>query len=230
MNQPSEIGLASAPLLLPDFQTPEFFSRLLYLLPAAVYHSTYDQARERWLIRYVSRRVEALLGYKPEEMENRLSFKELVISNLQHYRLFQDELTPDNARFSLTFEFRTASGGGKWVSDDGLILFNKNGRVCGSMGIFVDISAQKAQELSIQAENLRLKTALRYPARLGGMVGQSPPMQEVFSRILKLALSTTHLVVLGESGTGKELAARALHDLSNRSAAAFVPVNCSSIS
>jgi transcriptional regulator with PAS, ATPase and Fis domain len=163
-------------------------------------------------------------------MENRLSFKELVISNLQHYRLFQDELTPDNARFSLTFEFRTASGGGKWVSDDGLILFNKNGRVCGSMGIFVDISAQKAQELSIQAENLRLKTALRSPARLGGMVGQSPPMQEVFSRILKLALSTTHLVVLGESGTGKELAARAIHDLSNRSAAAFVPVNCSSIS
>jgi transcriptional regulator with PAS, ATPase and Fis domain len=55
-------------------------------------------------------------------------------------------------------------------------------------------------------------------------------MREIFSRILKLALSSAHLVVLGESGTGKELAARAIHDLSNRNAAAFVSVNCSSIS
>lgn len=55
-------------------------------------------------------------------------------------------------------------------------------------------------------------------------------MQDVFSRILKMALSTTNLVVIGESGTGKELAARAIHDLSNRSAQSFIAVNCSSIS
>ena len=209
---------------------PGFFQWLLHFLPAAVYHSSYDPDQERWTIRYVSRGVEALLGYKPEEMENRLSFKDLTISNLQHYRFFQEELTPERPHFRLTFEFRTASGLGKWVSDEGLLLFDDHGRVRGSMGVFVDISDHKAQELSIKEENLRLKTALRPPASLGGLVGRSPPMRKVFSRLLKLALSTAHLVVLGESGTGKELAARAIHDLSNRSSGAFVSVNCSSIS
>ncbi len=209
---------------------PAFFNYILDAVPAAIYHSTYDYTKERWTIRYVSQGVKGLLGYKPEDLENRISFKELAISNLHHYRLFQEELTPENPHFRLSFEFRTASGLGKWVSDDGVILFDAEGRVCGSVGVFVDISEHKAQELSIKEENLRLKTTLRSPAQLGGMVGKSPAMQNVFSRILKLALTTAHVVILGESGTGKELAARAIHDLSNRSAAPFVPVNCSSIS
>ena len=216
--------------LQPSQRTPELFQMILDILPAAVYHSDYDPARERWTIRYVSRGVESLLGYKPEEMENRLSFKDLAISNLQHYRIFQEELTPEHPHFSLTFEFRTASGAGKWVSDEGVILFDEQGQVSGSIGVFVDISGHKAQELSIKEENLLLKTAIRAPASLGGLVGRSSAMREVFSRILKLALSNAHLVVLGESGTGKELAARAIHDLSNRNSAAFVSVNCCSIS
>jgi len=37
------------------------------------------------------------------------------------------------------------------------------------------------------------------------------------------------VLLIGESGTGKELAARLVHDLSPRAAAAFVPVNCGAI-
>ena len=224
-NKPGRAQLLDASPL-----TLEFLNTLMDSLPAAVYHSTYDAERERWTIRYVSGGVQALLGYKPEELNNRLGFTDLAISNLHHYRLFHEELTQANPHFHLTFEFRTASGASKWVSDYGRILFDESGRVWGSIGVFVDFSEHKAQELSFKEENIRLKSTLRPPASLGGLVGRSQSMQELFSRLLKLALSNAHIVVLGESGTGKELAARAIHSLSNRNAAAFVSVNCSSIS
>lgn len=220
--------LATQPNLLR--QIPSFFSDVLDALPAAIYHSSYDPKTKRWTIRYVSQGIERLLGYKASELENKRSFMELVMTNLHYYQLFEEVLTPNNARFRLTFEFRDTKGNGKWCSDDGIILFDQNGQVRGSVGVFVDITDHKEMEKTIQEENLRLKTALRTPARLGGMVGRSQGMQDVFSRILKMALSTTNLVVIGESGTGKELAARAIHDLSNRSAQNFIAVNCSSIS
>jgi len=219
--------LASQPNLLREI--PSFFSDLLDILPAAIYHSSYDPDTDRWLIRYVSKGVKRLLGYKPSDLENKRSFKELIVTNIDHYQLFKEVLHPKNARFRLTFEFRDAKGNGKWCSDDGIILFDQNGQVRGSVGVFVDITDHKEIERSIQEENLRLKTALRIPARLGGMVGRSQRMQDIFSRILKMALSTAKLVVVGESGTGKELAARAIHDLSNRGTQNFIAVNCSAI-
>lgn len=220
--------LVATPNLLRNI--PSFFSELLDTLPAAIYHSSYDPDTRRWLIRYVSKGVERLLGYRASELENKRSFKELVISNINHYRLFEDVLSPGNARFRVIFEFRDVRGGGRWCSDDGIILFDKQGRVRGSLGVFVDITDQMEKERSIEEENQRLKEALRAPAQLRGMVGRSQSMQDVFSRILKLALSTTNLIIIGESGTGKELAARAIHDLSNRSTQSFVAVNCGSIS
>ncbi len=209
---------------------PLFFNDLLNVVPAAIYHSSYDQRSGQWLIRYVSQGVERLLGYKASELENKRSFKDLVLTNKRHYDFFERTATPDNARFRLTFEFRTAKGRGKWCSDDGIILFDKSGQVRGSVGIFVDITDHKQRERELEEVNLRLKTAIKTPARFGGMVGTSPAMQKVFSRILKMALSTTNMVILGESGTGKELAARAIHDLSNRNTQNFIAVNCSSIS
>lgn len=209
---------------------PLFFSDLLNVVPAAIYHSSYDPRSGQWLIRYVSQGVERLLGYKAAELENKRNFKDLVLTNTRHYEFFERTATPDNARFRFTFEFRTAKGQGKWCSDDGIILFDESGQVRGSVGIFVDITDHKQRERELEEVNLRLKTAIKTPARFGGMVGKSLAMRKVFSKILKMALSTTNMVILGESGTGKELAARAIHDLSNRNTQNFIAVNCSSIS
>jgi len=63
--------------------------------------------------------------------------------------------------------------------------------------------------------------------RFGGLVGESPPIREIFS-ILDLASPTEATIVLqGESGTGKEVAARAIHDHSARASGPFVVVDCS---
>ncbi len=62
-----------------------------------------------------------------------------------------------------------------------------------------------------------------------GMLGTSPPMQEVFASVRKLATTDVPVLILGESGTGKELVARAIHRLSARKDAPFVVINCGAI-
>ncbi len=79
-------------------------------------------------------------------------------------------------------------------------------------------------------ENFVLRRALAGREGVAGMVGQSPPMQQVRALVRRLAPLPSTVLVLGESGSGKEVAARALHQLSPRSARPFVPVNCAAIS
>lgn len=62
-----------------------------------------------------------------------------------------------------------------------------------------------------------------------GMIGASPVMQKVFQQIRKIAPFDTRVLILGESGTGKELVAKALHNLSPRSKAPLISVNCAAI-
>ncbi|MES2977647.1 MAG: sigma-54 dependent transcriptional regulator [Pseudomonadota bacterium] len=66
-------------------------------------------------------------------------------------------------------------------------------------------------------------------AVLKRLVGESPAMRAVKSRIVKVATSMAPILVSGESGTGKELVARAIHACSHRSAGPFVAVNCGAI-
>ena len=61
------------------------------------------------------------------------------------------------------------------------------------------------------------------------LVGDSPGMQAVKSRVTKVAGSMAPVLIQGESGTGKELVARAVHDCSHRANGPFVAVNCSAI-
>jgi len=65
---------------------------------------------------------------------------------------------------------------------------------------------------------------------LNALVGASPAMRDLKSRLLRVAQSDATVLVQGESGTGKELVARALHTHSRRSSKPFVPVNCAAIS
>ncbi len=63
------------------------------------------------------------------------------------------------------------------------------------------------------------------------MVGESSAILEVLSIVEKVARSdATSVLLSGESGTGKELAARAVHELSDRAGAPFMDLNCSTFS
>ncbi len=62
-----------------------------------------------------------------------------------------------------------------------------------------------------------------------GIIGSCPPMQDMFSKIRKVAPTDSNVLIQGESGTGKELVARALHNLSRRAKAPMISVNCAAI-
>ena len=66
-------------------------------------------------------------------------------------------------------------------------------------------------------------------AALHKLVGETPVMQAVKSRIVKVAGSMAPVLIRGESGTGKELVARAVHGCSHRAGGPFVAVNCGAI-
>lgn len=59
-----------------------------------------------------------------------------------------------------------------------------------------------------------------------GFIGQSPPLKKALDLIARVADTDVTVLIRGESGTGKELAARALHNLSNRKRQQLVTVNC----
>jgi transcriptional regulator with GAF, ATPase, and Fis domain len=61
------------------------------------------------------------------------------------------------------------------------------------------------------------------------IVGTSPALKAVLSRISKVAPSDSTVLITGETGTGKELVARAIHRRSDRASRAFVSVNCAAI-
>ncbi len=61
------------------------------------------------------------------------------------------------------------------------------------------------------------------------MIGSSAPMNEIHNIIEKVAPTNARVLIEGENGTGKELVARQLHELSSRSYAPFIEVNCAAI-
>jgi len=85
------------------------------------------------------------------------------------------------------------------------------------------------ERVRLERENARLREEI---ARSGGdrpLLGESPAVRELRTRIQAVAEVDVTVLIRGESGTGKELVAREIHRLSSRSGGAFVGVNAAAI-
>ena len=76
---------------------------------------------------------------------------------------------------------------------------------------------------------LQLEDELLASSEFEGIVGRSPLMWEMFSRVRRVAPHYRALLITGETGTGKDLIAQALHGLSPAAQGRYVVLNCSAV-
>ena len=106
---------------------------------------------------------------------------------------------------------------------------DEEGQVRRWYGTGTDIEDRKQAEEEIRKENIALREEIITASMFEEIVGNSPPLQQVLSRVVKVAPTDSTVLITGETGTGKELIARAIHRASQRASRAFVSVNCAAI-
>lgn len=182
-----------------------------------------------------------MLGYKPYELPPSFTTwkslihpqdKEAIIKKMEN--MARQTL----GSFQVECRMRMKQGGWRWIMARGKVVkADRQGKTTHRMvGTNVDITNRKRQEVALSEsaahlfeENSRLRSILKTPDRLMDIIGKSQKMQEVYEVILKAALSPANVVIYGESGTGKELAAKTIHNLSQRGGQPFITVNCGAI-
>ncbi len=85
------------------------------------------------------------------------------------------------------------------------------------------------QHRAHREEIKRLRTALAVSEGFDELVGESPPMKQLYDLLARVAQSDASTLITGESGTGKELVARAIHERGPRKLRPFIAVNCAAM-
>src|SRR5438445_4147508 len=130
-------------------------------------------------------------------------------------------------RYVSRFHCRLLPHGGRWLLKD---LASTNGTFLDGARI-AEADVDAGARIRVGAAELRIEQAgPRLQATLPGLVARDPALAPVLELLHRAAPSSLPVTILGESGTGKEVAARAVHELSDRSAGPFVPLNCGAIS
>src|SRR6266850_347507 len=136
---------------------------------------------------------------------------------------------PSNSPAGRELRLRGSDGGYRWFLARYNSVRDKNGQILRWHVSCTDIEDRKQAEERLQQENVALREEIDKASMFEEIVGTSPALQTVLSRVSKVAPTDSTVLITGETGTGKELVARAIHRRSNRSSRAFVSVNCAAI-
>jgi PAS domain S-box-containing protein len=119
----------------------------------------------------------------------------------------------------------------------------KDGKPCGAVVIFRDVSERKKVEAQrelayseikqlkeqLQLERDYLREEVNSTGKFGEIIGESEALQRVLAQVEAVAGTPASVLILGESGVGKEMIARAVHMHSDRAEKPLIKVNCASI-
>jgi PAS domain S-box-containing protein len=174
------------------------------------------------------------------------------------YEMFFEMVHPEDRRFierSLDMAVRERSDFNndyRIVRPDGMVrhihslahpVFNQSGDLTEYVGTVIDTTehvraratlSQALEEIDnlkerLHHENVALKEEIDRTSMFEEIVGSSPAVKSVLSRVAKVAPMDSTVLIAGETGTGKELIARAIHKRSKRANRAFVAFNCAGI-
>jgi len=144
-------------------------------------------------------------------------------------RTYFDNTRSGGSAYELELRLRKRDGTYRWF----LVRFNplrdEQGQITRWYVALTDIEDRKRSEDRLRSENVALREEIDKASMFEEIVGTSPALKSVLSRISKVAPSDSTVLITGETGTGKELVARAIHRRSDRVSHPFVSVNCAAI-
>jgi two-component system response regulator PilR (NtrC family) len=144
------------------------------------------------------------------------------IDVLKHAR----QTSPDTA-FMLITAFVDADAAMEAAKAGGVFDFVLKGPAVSEQ---VKMSVRRAmQQIDMRKQNSALKRDAMSQNSLDKIVGKSPAVEIMKTRIRNVAPTASTVLIYGESGTGKELVARAIHGCSPRAGEPFVSINCGAL-
>jgi PAS domain S-box-containing protein len=144
-------------------------------------------------------------------------------------RDYFDRALSRGSGYELELRLRKGDGSYRWFLARSNPVRDDKGKITRWYVALTDIEDRKRAEERLQQENVALREEIDKASMFEEIVGISPALQTVLSRISKVAPSDSTVLVTGETGTGKELVARAIHRRSHRASRAFVSVNCAAV-
>ena len=144
-------------------------------------------------------------------------------------RTYSDNARSGGSAFELELRLRRHDGTYRWFLVRYNPLRDEQGLITRWYVALTDIEYRKQAEDRLRRENVALREEIDKASMFEEIVGASPALHKVHSRVSKVAPSDSTVLITGETGTGKELVARAIHKLSRRSAGPFVSVNCAAV-
>ncbi|MEK9628731.1 MAG: sigma 54-interacting transcriptional regulator [Nitrospinota bacterium] len=181
-----------------------------------------------------------LLGYSEDELIG-LTIQDIdPDSNKKTWKKFWKELRKER---NISFEASNKTRTGKIVPVEVTVNFVEFDGKEYAVGFARDITERKRMEeerdcafneiqrlrKQLELENEYLSEEMGELQSFGGIIGQSPSLQNILKRIEMVANTDANVLISGESGTGKELIANEIHKRSNRSNRPLIRVNCASI-
>jgi PAS domain S-box-containing protein len=200
--------------------------QILDLAPQLI--AVYGPNRERL---YANRVLLDYVGFSLEEWRQSPSDRGDYFhpDDKERSEAFFDRAVAGASADELELRLRNRDGSYRWFLARFNPMRDEQGRIARLYVSGTDIDERKRAEERLQHENVALREEIDKASMFEEIVGTSPALKSVLSRISKVAPSDSTVLITGETGTGKELVARAIHRRSNRASRAFVSVNCAAI-
>ncbi len=188
-------------------KSEEELRQMLDLAPQLV--GVYGPNRERL---YVNRIALDYLGLSLEEWRQTPERSAFVHpDDRARDRDYFDRALSTGSAYELELRLRKSDGSYRWF----LARFNPvrddKGNIRRWYVANTDIDDRKRAEERLKEENVALREEIDRASMFEEIVGTSPALQTVLSRISKVAPTDSTVLITGETGTGKELVARAIH-------------------
>lgn len=104
----------------------------------------------------------------------------------------------------------------------------RNEKLLATLSSALNLRQSRLEVATLKSRQKQLVADLTQPFHQ--FIGVSPPIQQIFATIQKVAATDANVLILGENGTGKELVARALHHASLRKDEVFISIDMGAVS